>query len=342
VLAVDHPAAAAARELGATLLRPSAEQVDVAGVPRSHLDALAAAGLMDVTSIPAPIAREVAELLAAADASTWFVWTQHQLPVRMVTRATNVALRDRLLPELTAGTMLAGVAFTHLRRPGPPPVSARRDGSGWILDGEIAWLTSWELADVFCVGAQSGDDVVWALMPLRGTAGVRAEPLALAAMAGTSTMRVRLSGVRVGDDEVAVIEPLAAWREVDTARTADVSAAVFGITAEAVRRLRERDDAAAGAVADAVDAELRELRESAYALMDDVPAGEQVEQRLQLRAQAHLLACRATTALVTLGAGRAMLLDAPAQRLARVALFLLVQGQTAAVREATLRALARH
>ena len=59
-----------------------------------------------------------------------------------------------------------------------------------------------------------------------------------------------------------------------------------------------------------------------------------------LRAQAHLLAVRATTALVTVGAGRSMLLDSAAQRLARVALFLLVQGQTAAVREATLRELA--
>jgi hypothetical protein len=151
---------------------------------------------------------------------------------------------------------------------------------------------------------------------------------------------VRLAGVRVPDDDVALVEPLASWRSVDAARTADVSPAVFGLTTEAVRRLRERDDDAAARVADAVDGELDRLRTAAYALVDDVPAGERVEERLRIRAQAHLLSCRATTALVTLGAGRAMLLDAPAQRLARTALFLLVQGQTADVRQATLRALA--
>ena len=339
---MEHPAVAAARELAGSLLRPSAERVDTDGVPRSHLDALADAGLMNAVDLPGPVAREVAELLAGADASTWFVWTQHHTPVRTVGRGTNVALRERLLPRLTSGTDLAGVAFTHLRRPGPPPVSARRadDGAGWVFDGEIAWLTSWELADLFCVGAQAGDDVVWALVELRGMAGVTAESLALAAMGGTSTMRVRLDQVRVSDEEVALVEPLASWRATDAARTVDVSAAVFGVTAEALRRLREREDQAATGVADAAEARLHELRTAAYALIDDVPAGERVEERLALRAQAHLLACRATTALVTLGAGRAMLLDAPAQRLARVALFLLVQGQTAAVREATLRALA--
>ena len=77
-----HPAESAAAALGETLLRPNAEKVDVAGVPRSHLDALAAAGLMDVVSLPASVQRQVAEELAAADASTWFVWTQHHTPVR--------------------------------------------------------------------------------------------------------------------------------------------------------------------------------------------------------------------------------------------------------------------
>ena len=331
---------AQARRLADDLLRPGAEKADVEGVPRSHLDALAAAGLMDMTDLPGPAAREVAELLAGADASTWFVWTQHHSPVRTLARTTNAPLRKRMLPRLTAGELLAGVAFTHLRRPGTPAVSARPDGDGWLIDGEIAWLTSWQLADVFLVGAQSGDDVVWLLSPLRGRPEVSATPLQLAAMNGTSTVRVRLDGLPVSPDEVVVVEPLASWRASDAARSADVSAAVFGVTTEAVRRLRERDDPAATALADAVHAEGERLRGAAYALMDDVEAGARLDERLHVRAQAHALACRATAGLVAAGAGRSMLLDSAAQRLARVALFLLVQGQTAAVREATLRALA--
>ena len=333
---MEHPAVAAARRLGEELLRPDAERVDLEGVPRSHLDALADAGLMAASDLPMEVMREITEVMAAADASTWFVWTQHHAPVRTVSRGGNRTLTERLLPALTAGTTLAGVAYTHLRRPGPPSLTATPDGGGWRLDGEIAWLTSWELADVFCIGAQHGDDVVWMLLPLRDRPGVRAAPLGLAAMAGTSTFRVLLEGVQVSDDEVALVEPLAEWRSTDAMRTADVSPAVFGVAGEAVRRLRERGDATADAVAAVIDAELAEARATAYRLAD---AEASTDERLQVRAAAHLLAVRATTALVTLGAGRAMLLDQAPQRLARVALFLLVQGQTAAVREATLQAL---
>ena len=331
---------AQARLLADELLRPAAERVDLEGVPRSHLDALAAVGLMNVIELPAPVAREVAETLAGADASTWFVWTQHHTPVRTVERGTNTRLHAEVLPKLRSGELLAGVAFTHLRRPGPPAVSARPDGDGWVVDGDIAWLTSWQLADVFLIGAQAGDDVVWVLTSLAGRPEVTAEPLALAAMNGTATMRVRLDGLAVTADEVVVVEPVAGWRAADAARSADVSAAVLGTTFEAVRRLRERNDEAATAFADAVSSAASELRSAAYALIDDVAPGERVEERLRLRARAHALACRATEGLVAAGAGRSLLLDAPAQRLARVALFLLVQGQTAAVREATMRTLA--
>jgi len=338
---VDHPAVEAARRLADELLRPHAERVDVAGVPRSHLDALADAGLMAVTDLPLPVMREVTETLAGADASTWFVWSQHHTPVRTVRRCDNTDLQDRVLAPLLAGTTLAGVAFTHLRRPGPPALTATPDGDIWRLDGDIAWLTSWQLADIFCVGAQHEDDVVWMLLPLRDIEGVEAEPLGLAAMAGTSTFRVRLDNVRVPARDVALAEPLSSWRASDAAKTADVSPAVFGVTGEALRRLRERSDPVSGAVAEELHEELGRLRTAAYSLADDAAAADRVDDRLRLRAQAHLLALRATTALVTVGAGRAMLLDSAAQRLARVALFLLVQGQTADVREATLRGLAQ-
>src|SRR5947209_3437761 len=349
---MDDAPAAAARRLGDELLRPNAERVDVDGVPRSHLDALAAAGLFART--PVPLGRVVAEELAAADASTWFVWTQHNTPLRTVVRA-DAATGARWLPPMERGEVVAGVAYTHLRRPGPPVVTARRDGAGWVLDGALAWVTSWQLADVFLVGAQAvgarpagagaageepGDDLVWVLRPLRGRDGVTARPLALAAMNGTSTVRVHLEGLRVDDEEVVLVEPLASWRATDAARTLDVSPAVLGITAEAVRRLRERDDEEAAVLAESVHARLDALRAAAYALVDTVEAGQRPEERLAVRAAAHELSCRATAGLVAAGAGRSMLLDAPAQRLARVALFLLVQGQTTAVRAATLQTFA--
>jgi alkylation response protein AidB-like acyl-CoA dehydrogenase len=344
---VTHPAVEAAHALGESLLRPHAERVDVEGVPRSHIDALAAAGLLGVTApeefggsdCSLAVMREITEELAAADASTWFVWTQHHTPVRTIARGSNLELRSRLLPSLASGASLAGVAFTHLRRPGPPAVEATRDGAGWRLSGDIAWLTSSELADVFLVGAQAGLDVVWVAVPLRGRPQVQARPLALAAMGGTSTVGVRLDGLRVNESDVVLVESLDEWRSVDAARTSDVSPSVLGVAAEAARRLAERPDPASQELAATVTARLDELRRTAYALMDDETGA--VEQRLRLRAQAHELAVQVTAGLVAAGAGRSMLLDQPAQRLARVALFLQVQGQAAPAREATLRRLSR-
>jgi hypothetical protein len=113
----------------------------------------------------------------------------------------------------------------------------------------------------------------------------------------------------------------------------DVSPAVLGVTAEAVRRLRERDEHVA--MAERIAARLEAARTQAYALADEADP-ERVPERLAVRAEVHALSCSATAARVAAGAGRAMLLDQAAQRLARVALFLLVQGQTPAVRAAQL------
>lgn len=338
-----------ARRLADELLRPNAEHVDVHGVPRSHLDALAEAGIFGVSSardaggsdLDAPTAREVTEILAGADASTWFVWTQHHTPVRTLRRSGNDVLTKKYAAALASGEVVAGVAFTHLRRPGPPPLVATRDAAGWTLSGRIDWLTGWQLSDVFLVGAQARDDVVWSLLSLPGRRGVTTAALGLAAMAGTATVSVTLDSVGVGADEVVLVEPLEDWRTIDRQRTADVSPAVFGLTDEVIRRLGERGDPAADRLAAAATEELARLKATAYHLMDDVDPAARIDDRLALRAEAHALALRTTAALVTLGAGRSMLLAAPAQRLAREALFLLVQGQTASVREATLRRLAQ-
>jgi alkylation response protein AidB-like acyl-CoA dehydrogenase len=337
---VSAPVVDAARRLADELLRPQAEQVEVRGVPLGHRAALAGAGLFGVTAPveyggsdqPVAVIREIVEVLAGADASTWFVWTQHHTPVRTIVRGTNDELRQKWLPRLATGAALAGVAFTHLRRPGPPAVQASRAGGGWRVDGELAWLTSWKIAEVFLVGAVAGDDVVWMLMPLARLDGVTAQPLDLVAMRGTATVSVRLDDVFVADADVVLVEPLAEWRAEDAERTADVSPAVFGVTAECIGRLTVADPAAS------LTAELDEMRARAYGLQDS--AGPRPE-RIAVRAQAHALALRASAALVAAGGGRSMLTTNPAQRLAREALFLLIQGQDADIRAAQLAELSR-
>ncbi|NQW73222.1 MAG: acyl-CoA/acyl-ACP dehydrogenase, partial [Actinobacteria bacterium] len=150
-----------AAALIATVIAPAAEQVDVVGVQRSAIDALAAAGLFGNPLARSP-QRELTELLAAADASTWFCWVQHQSPLRTLALASRSDatpdvdnLRERLLGGMQSGRLLASVAFSHLRRGGAPNPVATRTADGWVLKGSLDWVTSWDIADVVMIMART-------------------------------------------------------------------------------------------------------------------------------------------------------------------------------------------
>lgn len=352
--ATATPSLEAATTLAEELLRPAAERVDQQGVPRSHLDALAAAGLLAVTAPvdvggcgqPAAIGREVAEVLAGACGATWFVWTQHALPLATLLRSDNLTLRSRLLPAMTTGPVLAGVAVAHLRRPGPPAVTAVRSGQGWRFDGQVDWMTSWGLCDVLLLGAVTDDGrLVLAFVDAREQPGLRAgAPMRLAAMQATHTVALELTGLLVADADIAEVTDAGSWLATDQLKTANPSPHTFGLQAEVVRRLREvarrRHDADAAALADALGSEGSRLRARAYALIDEVPAADRIDERLQVRAASLELVVRSAAALVTASGGGAMALGAAPQRLAREAMFHLVQAQTGPVRAATLQLLA--
>ncbi len=165
--------------------------------------------------------------------------------------------------------------------------------------------------------------------------GLTATPLPLMAMQGTSTVRLDLDGLRADDADVTLVADAAQWLEADRCRTANVGPHTFGLLRETTTRLRERAPELAAQLAEQAE----QLRTEAYRLLDDVDPCEQVEQRLDLRARALLLAVQATTALVTVTGGSGMALSAAPQRLAREALFHLVQAQTPPVKQATLHRL---
>lgn len=341
---------AAARTLADTLIRPSAEQVDRTVVPRSHVDAWAQAGLLGLAGPPdhggggAPdsLVRQVIEVLAGASGATWFVATQHATPLATLGTSSNDALRRRVLPDLCTGRLLSGVAIAQLRRPGSPAVTATRVPGGWRFDGHVAWMTSWGICDLLLLGGRSADgEVVLALVPAREGMGLTpSAPLELAAMQATVTVTLDLSGYVVADEHIASVSPAEQWLQADALKTANVGPHVFGLQAECVRRLDEvavrRSDGTAAALAQQLRNEGDRLKRVAYTLIDDVPAGEQAGDRLEVRAAALELTVRSATALVTATGGAAMAADAAPQRLAREALFFLVQAQTAPVRQATL------
>jgi alkylation response protein AidB-like acyl-CoA dehydrogenase len=282
----------------------------------------------------------VTEVLAGADAATWFVQAQHHGVVRMLVGTPSPA-SDRYLPRLAGGELLAGFAFSHLRRYPDRPVIATRDAGGWRLDGVAPWYTGWGLNDIaFLSGVTDGGDVVFGAVPATAGAGlsVRAK-LQTAALDAAQTVVLALDGVFVADADVALQQPYGQWIAGD-AVVANANPAIFGVAQSAVQLLHEtgvgRGEPATINAAAIFGERIADVRARCYALVDDLPPERAVDERLALRAEALELLVAVTSALVAAGAGPAMASSAPAQRKAREALFLLVQAQTGPARAATL------
>jgi alkylation response protein AidB-like acyl-CoA dehydrogenase len=324
-------------------------------VPRSHLDALAEAGLCGIfcpPAVPPAVGREIFEVLAGACGVTFFVWVQHHAPVHMLVESSNVALKERHLGELCSGRTLGGVAFAYLRRPGPPAVVARRVPGGYQVDGEAPWVTSWGLARLYSVAARIDDRVVFFLTGVESPRLQASAPLALAAMGASSTVRLTFDGLFVAEDDVMSVMPFDRWQAMDRVITAQPNPPSFGIAATCVRLLADHDADVAAALA----AELEDCRRRSAALAG--PGGRPIGEagpgrpigeagpgryddahlvaQVDARAESLALAVRAATALVTAVGGRAMASGHPAQRLLREAAFYTIQAQTPALRRATL------
>jgi len=324
----DAPLVAAAKGVADDVLAPAAAAVDGADrIPEGHLQALREAGLFRVHGGSRSTARSVYEALAGACGATFFVWVQHHAPLRLLASSPNRALADRWLPPLLAGEVLGGVAFAHLRRPGPPPVVAEPagPGGGYVLRGEAPWVTSWGMAGMFAVAARCGDGVVFAAVD--GVGGRASAPLALAVMQASRTVRLSLDGVSVAADDVLLELPVATWSARDRVATAQPNPAAFGVAATCLRLLDEASPATAVALRD----EWEDCRARSYAAPDD-----DVDRLVGLRAWSLELAVRCAYALVTATGGRAMTLSSPALRLLREASFYAIQAQTPALRAATL------
>ena len=339
-------------EVADTVLWPAAQDVDRAPIiPRGHLDALADLGLFGQAAPPElgglgltpPDTRRMLRLIGSGCAATGFAFAQHQGLVGALVRTANADLRDRWLAPLCQRT-LAGIAFAHVRRSGPPALAATPlDGSGdastgWRIEGEAPWVTSWGLAEVFYVAAVTPDDrLVWFVIPGEEVPGlVASEPLALAVLSATATIRLRFDGYRVPATDVVDIVDRAPWAVGDRRNAARPNPLCLGVGDRALTELSRAEPPAADALRpwwEGVSA-----RAEAAAVLVDRQQGDPADLAVA-RAESITGVQRLTTALLAAVGGGGAILTHPAQRLAREALFYVVQAQNADGRQATLQSL---
>jgi hypothetical protein len=165
---------------------------------------------------------------------------------------------------------------------------------------------------------------VWSLVDAAPSASVVPHPRRLAALDASGTVQLSLKQHIVPTSRVTHVEALTDWLARDATTLRTNGSLALGVVRRAAALLGPSP------IDDALDA--------ARLALDQADA----EAMPRARAGATDLALRATAALMAAGGGRAIGRDEHSQRLAREALFLVVQGQTPAIRAAQIERLVRN
>jgi alkylation response protein AidB-like acyl-CoA dehydrogenase len=339
------------REVAERVLAPRAQRTDQEpGPPIENIRALAETGLLGVSvparygglEVPGEGVRACMEAVAGACGTTAFVLFQHIGTCRQIARCENEALKAGLLPEMATGARFGTLAFSHLRRPGPPALRVEPDRDGFVFDGAAPWLTGWGLArDALLAGTLADGNSIWVMAPLDDTAVEASPPMRLCAASASATVSLTCRGLRVGPERL-VKRSTPAQLAADTLRGAlSTTPLSLGAATAAVRLVRARSGGALTETADSLEREIAEAREAVDRWSDRAEEPGYEENALRVRAWCVELGVRAAYAAVIASGGGANGLEHPAQRLYREAMLYGLTGQTRELQAATLGRLTR-
>ncbi|MGH9120516.1 MAG: hypothetical protein ACRDYC_00995, partial [Acidimicrobiales bacterium] len=175
--------------------------------------------------------------------------------------------------------------------------------------------------DVVLFAARRDEDIVWGLVDAAVSPTLTITPLQLSAVNSSVTVEIEMSSHAVPAERVVLIEPMDDWRRRDVRFLARNGHLSVGLAERCARLL---ESASLTAQVDAARA----------ALLGATP-----ETVVAARTEASLLSQRAAAAFMAASGGRGVSQGHQAQRLMREAAFLLVFGQTRAIKEAQLTVL---
>ena len=303
-----------ARRVAEDVLFPAAAAVDRAErVPEEHFETLAAQGFYDIGSLDRPTLGALVETFAGACLATAFVWIQHRGSLQRLPR-----IHPPWLSELATGRKRGGIARAGAR---PGGLGIRAVDGGYMLDGQVPWVTGWGMVDVLQVGAFDAADgqVRFLLMDVVDAPSLSAERLELSAANASGTVTLTFSEHFVGADRFTHALPLQEWQRGEAPGSALNGFLALGVASRCVRLMDSPP---------ALAASLDRCRSDLLAAdAASTPAA---------RAAVSALAVRCAAALAVHTGSRSVLAGSTAARLAREAAFLLVFGTRPAIRSALL------
>ena len=287
------------------------------------------------------------ERIARSSGALAFLQTQHQSAAAMLTQSENQTLKQSYLPDMSSGQKLVGIGFSHLRRSNPPIKATRVEG-GYRLHGQVPWITGFEFFQSFLLAAVlPNGQAVYGMVPFvatRQNAGEIwfSEPMSLAAMTATNTVKAEVVDWFMPDADVAFIRSAQAIHESDQLNVLNHSFFAIGCAQAGLDILKTtaqtKPHLTIAPALESLTQELSDCRSKIYAAQQQK---ESFEEKLRLRVWAINIANRCAQAAVTVSSGAANSKYHPAQRIYREALVFTVSGQTTAVMMATLDRLTR-
>jgi alkylation response protein AidB-like acyl-CoA dehydrogenase len=360
------PTLAKAIEYLKSEVAPKAQQVD--GDPellKVVLDGLCSRDLMALKrpaefggpAVSESTFRTFQEEVARVSGSLAFLQTQHQSAVSMISKSDNAELKSAYLPQMGNGGKLVGIGFSQLRRSGPPAITATESPEGYLLTGNVPWITGWSFYPEFLVGATLPDGrALFSIVPftnqqMDSTSIEFSPPMKLAAMESAMTVSGKFENWPVPQSSVVFIKPTDWIKNNDMINIAlqghfAIGCALAGL--DILRSAAEKKDLPFLHESFAkLDRELSNCREATTTAQNEFLNSEDgaestTKTRLEVRAWAIDLAVRCAHAAITASSGAANSTSHPAQRVYREALVYTVSAQTPAIMEATLDRLTRN
>lgn len=283
--------------------------------------------------------------LGAACLTTTFVITQWVAAVKRLMASDNIALRDRLLPELLDGSSHITVGISHLttsrRHLGRPALQATEEGEGFRLSGFSPWVTAAPFSKYILTGAQlaSGQQIL--AVVATDESGVQVEPSqSLMALSASRTGSVRFDNVVVESSQMVagpVEQVLTTLGSSNTGgfQTSTLALSLASAAIEFVEQQAEKREELSGNAS--------ELRQQWNEIVDDVmqlAIGHVVCSNEDLRTRSNSLVLRATQSAMIAAKGTGFVSGHPVERWCRQAMFFLVWSCPQSVQDANLCELA--
>ena len=273
-----------------------------------------------------------------------FLQTQHQSAAWFLVNSDNKSLQQEYLPHMSKGEKLVGVGFSQLRRHGEPILKATPVTGGYLLEGDVPWITGYGFFNDFIVGATLPEgQELYGMIPLHGAENKIniSQMMELAVIGSTNTVSAKFNRYFLGCDRVLSIKPP---RSIDLYSQKNVLHHGFfalGCARGALDIIKEAYyKKELIFIKDAYSILDEQLINCSQAMFDAINSKSyNYTAKLELRAQSIALAGRCSQSAVVASGGAANSIYHPAQRVYREALLYHVSAQTTAIMKATLIAL---